>query len=52
VRDHIRKTLKQTSGIIAGSKGAAARLGMKRATLYFHMQRLGIARSKKNSWSM
>jgi formate hydrogenlyase transcriptional activator len=52
VRDHIRKTLKQTNGIIAGSKGAATRLGMKRATLYFHMQRLGISRSNKTSWSM
>jgi formate hydrogenlyase transcriptional activator len=51
-RDHIRKTLKQTNGVVAGPSGAAARLGMKRSTLYFHMQRLGISRSRKNSWSM
>jgi formate hydrogenlyase transcriptional activator len=48
-RDHICKTLKKTNGIVAGSHGAAARLGMKRSTLYYYMQRLGIARSK-NSW--
>jgi formate hydrogenlyase transcriptional activator len=50
-RDHIRKTLKQTNGVVAGPHGAAARLGMRRSTLYFHMQRLGISRSRKNSWS-
>lgn len=51
-RNHIRKTLKQTNGVVAGPHGAAARLGMRRSTLYFHMQRLGISRSRKNSWSM
>jgi len=51
-RDHIRKTLKQTNGVVAGPHGAAARLGMRRSTLYFHMQKLGISRSRKNSWSM
>jgi formate hydrogenlyase transcriptional activator len=45
-RDHICKTLKKTNGIVAGANGAAARLGMKRSTLYFHMQKLGISRSK------
>ena len=48
-RDHICKTLKHTKGVVAGPHGAAARLGMKRSTLYFHMQRLGISRSRKNS---
>jgi formate hydrogenlyase transcriptional activator len=48
-RDHICRTLKKTNGVVAGSHGAAARLGMKRSTLYYYMQRLGIARSK-NSW--
>jgi formate hydrogenlyase transcriptional activator len=48
-RDHICRTLKKTNGVVAGSHGAAARLGMKRSTLYNYMQRLGIARSK-NSW--
>ncbi len=49
-RDHICKTLKKTNGVVAGSHGAAARLGMKRSTLYYYMQRLGISRSK-HSWS-
>jgi len=47
-RDHIRKTLEQTKWIVAGPNGAAARLGMKRSTLYFHMQKLGISRSNPN----
>jgi len=51
-RDHIRKTLKKTRGIISGSNGAAARLGMKRSTLYFRMHRLGISRPNENRWSM
>jgi formate hydrogenlyase transcriptional activator len=45
-RDHICKTLEKTNGIVAGANGAAARLGMKRSTFYFHMQKLGISRSK------
>jgi transcriptional regulator with GAF, ATPase, and Fis domain len=44
-RDHIRKTLEYTRWVVAGPKGAAARLGMKRSTLYFRMQKLGISRS-------
>jgi formate hydrogenlyase transcriptional activator len=40
-RDHIRKTLEQ----LAGPNGAAARLGIKRSTLYFRMQKLGISRA-------
>jgi formate hydrogenlyase transcriptional activator len=43
-RDHILKTLKQTRWVVAGPSGAAARLGMKRSTLYFRMQKLGISR--------
>ena len=45
-RDHIRKTLEHTRWVVAGPKGAAARLGIKRSTLYFRMQRLGISRPK------
>jgi formate hydrogenlyase transcriptional activator len=45
-RDHIRKTLEYTRWIVAGPNGAAARLGIKRSTLYFRMQRLGISRPK------
>jgi formate hydrogenlyase transcriptional activator len=44
-RNHIRKTLKQTNGVVAGSNGAAARLGVKRSTLYFRMHKLGISRA-------
>ena len=47
-RDHIRKTLDQTRWVVSGPNGAAARLGIKRSTLYFRMQKLGISRSNKN----
>lgn len=43
-RNLICKTLKQTNGIIDGPRGAAARLGLKRTTLYSRMQKLGISR--------
>jgi formate hydrogenlyase transcriptional activator len=48
-RDHIRKTLEHTGWIVAGPNGAAARLGMKRSTLYFRMQKLGISRTKRDA---
>ena len=44
-RDHIRKTLEQTRWVVSGPNGAAARLGIKRSTLYFRMQKLGISRT-------
>ena len=47
-RDHIRKILEQTRWVVAGPNGAAARLGMKRSTLYFRMQKLGISRANKD----
>jgi formate hydrogenlyase transcriptional activator len=47
-RDHICKTLEQTRWVVAGPNGAAARLGIKRSTLYFRMQKLGISRANKN----
>jgi formate hydrogenlyase transcriptional activator len=43
-RDHILKTLIQTRWVVAGPNGAATRLGVKRSTLYFRMQKLGISR--------
>ena len=43
-RSHIRKILMQTKGVISGPNGAAARLGVKRSTLYFRMRKLGISR--------
>jgi formate hydrogenlyase transcriptional activator len=47
-RDHIRKILEQTRWVVAGPNGAAARLGIKRSTLYFRMQKLGITRSNRD----
>ena len=44
-RDHILKTLEHTKWVVAGPNGAAARLAVKRSTLYFRMQKLGISRS-------
>jgi len=46
-RDHIRKILEQTRWVVAGPNGAAARLGIKRSTLYFRMQKLGISRPNR-----
>jgi formate hydrogenlyase transcriptional activator len=47
-RDHIRKTLEETRWVVAGPNGAATRLGIKRSTLYFRMQKLGISRSRRD----
>jgi formate hydrogenlyase transcriptional activator len=47
-RDHIRRALEETRWVVAGPKGAAARLGIKRSTLYFRMQKLGISRANKD----
>ncbi|ELQ6110930.1 formate hydrogenlyase transcriptional activator FlhA [Cronobacter sakazakii] len=38
----ITRVLRETNGVIAGPKGAAARLGVKRTTLLSRMKRLGI----------
>jgi formate hydrogenlyase transcriptional activator len=43
-REHILSTLQETGWVIGGSKGAAARLGMKRSTLQHKMKKLGISR--------
>jgi formate hydrogenlyase transcriptional activator len=47
-RNHIRKILEQSRWVVAGPKGAAARLGVKRSKLYFRMQKLGISRSSRD----
>jgi formate hydrogenlyase transcriptional activator len=44
-REHIHRTLKETLWVIGGDNGAAARLGVKRSTLYSRMEKLGISRS-------
>jgi formate hydrogenlyase transcriptional activator len=43
-RQHILRALRQTEWRIAGPKGAAALLGMKRTTLQARMRKLGIRR--------
>ena len=42
-RDHILRALREADGMIGGSAGAAARLGMKRTTLQSRMKKLGIS---------
>ena len=46
-RRHILSVLEQTNWVFAGPNGAAARLGIKRPTLQFRMQKLGITRPRK-----
>jgi formate hydrogenlyase transcriptional activator len=43
-REHILGALRETGGVLGGPGGAAARLGMKRSTLYKKMKKLGISR--------
>ena len=45
-RAHIVATLTDTNWVVAGARGAAARLGMNRSTLQFRMKKLGIVRPK------
>jgi formate hydrogenlyase transcriptional activator len=45
-REYILRTLRESGGVIAGVRGAAARLGMKRTTLQSRMQKLGITREE------
>jgi formate hydrogenlyase transcriptional activator len=45
-RRHIVAALESTSWVVGGDHGAAARLGMKRSTLQFRMQKLGIVRPR------
>jgi len=47
-REHILKTLEKSRWVVAGPNGAAARLGIKRSTLYFRMQKLGISRTNRD----
>jgi formate hydrogenlyase transcriptional activator len=41
-REHIRKALKASKGVIGGPKGAATRLGLKRTTLLYKMKKLNL----------
>jgi formate hydrogenlyase transcriptional activator len=46
-RNQILAALEHTRWVVAGSNGAAARLGMKRSTLQARMQKLGIIRNSR-----
>lgn len=45
-RDHIVEALRHSRGKVSGQNGAAARLGMKRSTLLYRMQKLGIEQKR------
>ena len=45
-REHILNTLRETGWVLGGPAGAAARLGMKRSTLYKKLKKLGISRGE------
>ena len=45
-REHILKVLRESHGVISGPRGAASRLGLKRTTLQYKMQKLGIVREE------
>ncbi|MBI3477066.1 MAG: sigma 54-interacting transcriptional regulator [Acidobacteria bacterium] len=45
-RDHIIDILRQTRGVLSGPRGASARLGLKRTTLQYKLQKLGISRTE------
>jgi formate hydrogenlyase transcriptional activator len=46
-RQYILQVLKETSWVIGGPRGAAGRLGVKRTSLVYKMQKLGIARPRR-----
>jgi DNA-binding NtrC family response regulator len=48
---HILRVLNETNWVIAGPRGAAARLEMKRTTLNFRMKKLGIVRRAQDESS-
>ncbi len=45
-REHILKALQAANWVLAGPRGAAAKLGMKRTTLQSRMQKLGVSRGR------
>jgi formate hydrogenlyase transcriptional activator len=48
-RKHILSVLEQTNWVFGGLNGAAVRLGIKRPTLQFRMQKLGITRPQRST---
>jgi formate hydrogenlyase transcriptional activator len=43
-REHILRVLRETNGVIGGPQGAATRLGLRRTTLLYRLEKLGISR--------
>jgi formate hydrogenlyase transcriptional activator len=43
-REHILGVLRETNGVIGGPHGAAVRLGLRRTTLLYRLEKLGISR--------
>ena len=43
-REHILGVVRETNGVIGGPQGAATRLGLRRTTLLYRMEKLGISR--------
>jgi formate hydrogenlyase transcriptional activator len=50
-RRHILSVLEQTNWVLGGPNGAAVRLGIKRPTLQFRMQKLGITRPQRSTFA-
>jgi transcriptional regulator with PAS, ATPase and Fis domain len=51
-REHIIRVLRETNGVLSGTDGAAARLGLKRTTLQSMIKRLGIGvHDYRNKWN-
>jgi len=46
-REQILRALRKSNWVVGGPNGAAARLGLKRTSLAYKMQRLGISRSSE-----
>jgi formate hydrogenlyase transcriptional activator len=43
-REHTLQVLQDTNWVIGGPQGAAARMGLRRTTLFYRMEKLGIPR--------
>jgi formate hydrogenlyase transcriptional activator len=46
-RDHIVRALEASNWVVSGQNGAAGRLGMKRTSLVYRMQKLGIVAPRR-----
>jgi len=48
-REHILKAIQESNWVIAGPRGAAARLGVPRSTLMYRMRKLAITDQRRPS---